>query len=123
MLSSVKLAFYSKNDGLWSNMDNLKKYNEQYQAVSQIVESGAIIISERSDKVFFPRYRVIVPQGDLPLWSRVKAIVNLAPIYYYTDKNSELLSVDQEELDKLNLKLEDRGKIWHNFTLYKVSNQ
>src|SRR3989339_1473939 len=116
MLTSVKLAFYSKNDGLWSNMDNLKNYNEQYKAVSQVVEDGAVIISERSDKVFFPKYRVIVPQGDLPLWSRVKNIINLVPIYYYTDKNSELLSVDQGELDKLNLKLEDQGKIWHNFS-------
>lgn len=123
MLSSVKLAFYSKHDGLWSNLDNLKKYNEQYQAVSQIIDKGSVVISARSDKVFFPEYQVIVPQGDLPLWPRVRNIINLVPVYYYTDKDSQSLAVDQQELDKLNLTLQDMGKIWHNFSLYKIVNK
>ncbi|MFA6307579.1 MAG: hypothetical protein WCS88_02705 [Patescibacteria group bacterium] len=122
MLSSVKLAFYSKNDGLLSNMDTLNDYYSQYKIVDTMIEDNSIIITDRSDKIFFPKYRVIVPQGNLELWSRVKNIVNYAPIYYYSSKSDSEISVDQELINELNLKLEDRGQIWHNFKLYKLVN-
>lgn len=119
ILSSVKLAFYSKHDGLLKNLDNLASYKEQYQALSQQVEEQAVIISSRSDKVFFPEYRVIVYTNGTDIWPRVAKIASVAPIYYYTDQN---ISVDQEILNGLNWTLEDKGQIWHNFKLYKVVN-
>lgn len=120
ILSSLKLAFYSEHDGLFKNVDTLNNYNQQYQLVSNIIEEDAIIITDRSDKIFFPKYRVIVPQGDLELWPRVSKIVNQAAIYYYTNKSEAEISVDQELVNELNLELVDKGQIWHNFKLYKV---
>lgn len=117
ILASVKLAFYSQHDGLLKNLDNLENYNEQYQVVSQKVENEAIIVSSRSDKVFSPKYKVIVYTDSLDIWSRVAKIASLVPIYYYTDQD---INVDQALLNELNWTLEDQGQIWHNFKLYKV---
>jgi len=126
ILSSFKLAFYSKNDGLLQNVETLGDYYFQYHFVSEIIEEDAIIITDRSDKIFFPKYRVIVPQGDLELWPRVKNIVNQTPVYYYTSKTSAELSIDQELANKLDLNIVDMGEIWQkvhfDFKLYRIMN-
>jgi len=117
ILSSIKLAFYSEHDGLLANKDTLNNYYIQYQLISEQVEDNAVIISERSDKIFFPKYRVITYNNNPDLWSRTAKILDKTPIYYYTDQS---IDVDQKTLDKLNLKLENHGQIWHDFSLYKL---
>jgi hypothetical protein len=120
VLSSFKLAFYSKNDGLLKNQETLRNYYIQYQSLSEIVEDNAIIITDRSDKVFFPKYRVITPQGDFELWPRVKNIVNQVPIYYYTAKSNEELLVDLGQANQVKLDLTDSKEIWSNFRLFSI---
>jgi hypothetical protein len=126
VLSSFKLAFYSKHDGLLKNQDTLSDYYFQYIIVANLIEEDAIIITDRSDKIFFPKYRVIVPQGGLELWPRVKNIVDQAPVYYYSAKNESEIAIDQEQANKLNLNIVDMGQIWQkvhfDFKLYKVKN-
>lgn len=120
ILSSLKLAFFSKYDGLFYNLDTLKDYYAQYQIVSDKIEDKAIIITDRSDKIFFPKYRVIVPQGDLELWSRVENIIDQAPIYYYTDKSDQDLSFDLEAANQVKLDLTNPREIWANFRLFSI---
>ncbi|MDD5749555.1 MAG: hypothetical protein PHO91_02085 [Patescibacteria group bacterium] len=119
MLSSLKIAFLSKPDGLVENSRTLQSYSRQFVAVSALIESEAVIISERSDKVFFPAYRVIAPQGDLPLWPRVEKIINQAPIYYYADKSVEQIKFDRQAANQVNLDLEEIAEI-EGFRLYKI---
>ncbi|MFA6467214.1 MAG: hypothetical protein WCV71_05155 [Patescibacteria group bacterium] len=123
ILSSLKLAFFSKHDGLFYNLDTLKDYYTQYQIVSEKIEDKAIIITDRSDKIFFPKYRVIVPQGDLELWPRVKNIIDQAPIYYYTDKSGQDLLFDLEAANQVKLDLTNPSEIWANFRLFEVKNR
>lgn len=119
VVASLKLAFMSDNDGLLDNRHTLINYYEQYEEVSSLVEDNAIIISERSDKVFFPSYRVIAFQGDLPLWPRVNNIIDKVPIYYYSN-SEERFEFDRREANKLNLDLADPSQITDKFILYKV---
>jgi len=120
VVSSLKLAFMSEHDGLLENRKTLNNYYAQYERVSSLVEDDAVIISERSDKVFFPKYRVIAFQGDLPLWERVKNIVDVVPVYYYSNESEEKIQVDRQAANELNLDLAEPSQIWDNFILYKV---
>lgn len=120
MLSSLKLAFLTSPDGLIDNKNTLENYAWQFKTISELIPESSIIITDRADKIFFPVYKAIVPQGDLPLWPRVEKIINTAPIYYYTDKTDEQLQFDRNEADKLNLDLSLRAQIWDNFRLYEI---
>ncbi len=121
MISSIRFSFYSTYDGLFATQETLQEYYYQFKQVKEIVPQDSIIITERSDKLFFPYYKVIAPQGDLPLWSRV---ANLElPIYYYTTKSDTELLIDQNKANQVNLNMEKVGDIWHNFRLYKIINQ
>jgi len=122
VLASLKIAFFSKHDGLWENMDTLNNYYVQYDKVSEVVESDAIIITDRSDKIFFPKYRVIVPQGDFGLWPRVENIIDRAPIYYYTAKSDQEILVDLQAVNQVKLDLTNPKEIWSNFRLFEVKN-
>lgn len=118
-----KIAFYSEHDGLVKNRQTLNNYYNQYHLVSMEVSDDAIIVTDRTDKIFFPKYRVIAPQGDLPLWSRVAEIIVGNNIYYYTDKSNEELVIDQKAANQVNLILTEPKEIWSNFRLFKVINE
>lgn len=120
LVISFKVAFYSEHDGLIENRHTLIGYYDQYQKVKNIVPDDAILITDRTDKLFFPQYRVIVPQGDLPFWERVSAISLDYPIYYFTAKSDDEIAIDQQAANQVNLILTDPSQIWHNFKLYKV---
>jgi len=45
------------------------------------------------------------------------------PIYYYTSKADTQLSLDHQEMYKLNLILTEPQEIWHNFRLFEVKNK
>lgn len=118
---SIRISFYSPNDGLIQNKTVLENYYTQFIKVKQIAVPGSVIISERSDKVFFPYYRVIMPQGDLELWSRVVNLIDQVDVYYYT--NQENIIIDQDLANQVNLEIVQPREIWSNFRLYQVINK
>ena len=117
---SWHLAFYSPNDGLLATKSNLESYRWQYQQVHKIVEDDAIIMTDRSDKVFFPAYRVIVPQGDLPLWSRVSNIIDTQSIYYFSNKSEEEINKIRPEANSNGIAILDPIEFDDGFKLYKI---
>jgi len=123
ILSSLQLAFFATNDGLIANRQNLKNYYAQFAAVKKIVPEQAIIITDREDKIFFPYYRIVVPQNNPLLWPRVAKIVGQAPIYYYTNKADAQLAPDRQEIYKLGLILTEPQEIWHNFRLFEIKSK
>ena len=89
-------------------------YYQQFAAVKDIAPQNSVMITDRSDKIFFPYYKVVVPQGDLPLFERLDNIVVYANIYYFTDKKFE-------DIDLSPLQITEEHIINNNFKLYKVS--
>lgn len=88
IIPSFSLAFNSTNDGLLQNKENLIEYYDQFRQVKEIVPKDSVIISERSDKVFFPYYKTITLEETKDFWNRVDNI-NDRDVYYYTDKEVE----------------------------------
>lgn len=119
---SIYTAFWSKPDGLLQHKYYLAKYSEQFQEVKKIVPANAVIVSEREDKIFFPYYKVVVPQGSLPTWSRLEKIINQTPIYYFTNKSVADLVVEQIYAKASNLELLDPVDISGGFKLYQVKS-
>ena len=119
---SAKLAFYAKHDGLFANQKNLFIYEQQYKSVKNIVPEGAVIFSERSDKIFFPAYNVIVPQGDLPLWSRISHVVDEQQVYYFSDRSKEEILQQNNEASLYGLEISEIVSIDEKFNLYKIIN-
>lgn len=77
-----------------------------YRFISQQapIESEAVIISDRSDKIFWPQWRVATYLGDETVFGRLGASVKTTPIYYYSHNE---LTV--ENLDRLNSQLTPFG--------------
>ncbi len=121
--SSLQLAFFAANDGLIASRQNLQNYYAQFVALKRIAPEQAIIITDREDKIFFPYYRIVVPQNNPLLWPRIAKIAGQAPIYYYTNKADDQLALDRQEIYKLNLILTEPQEIWHNFRLFEIKNK
>lgn len=82
---SLHLAFYAPFDGLLAQKKNIDIYYQQFEQVKKLVPADAIILTIKSDKIFFPEYSVIVPQGDLPLWPRIAKLLTQRPVFYVHD--------------------------------------
>ncbi len=117
---SVYTAFWIKPDGLLEHKYYLHLYFEQFKEVKSIAPEQAIIISEREDKVFFPYYRVVVPQGNLPTWSRLEKVINQVPVYYFTNKSTVDLAVEQIYAKASNLEITSPVEISGGFKLYEI---
>ena len=98
IIPSFSLAFLPNNDGLFQNEKNLREYYEQFKEVKDIVPPDSVIITERSDKIFFPYYKVIVFEDNDTFWQRVDKI-NEREVYYYTEKDK----IDFTYLDIVNI--------------------
>ncbi|MDQ5971017.1 MAG: hypothetical protein QG603_794 [Patescibacteria group bacterium] len=121
IIFSVNQVVFTKNDGLLAHAQYVQDYYREWQAIKKIAPAGSIIISERSDKYLYPYYRVVVPQGDLALWPRIKDIYGSVDIYYYTSEKSEQLRQVEILMSKYKLQLSEPRTINDNFILYKVS--
>ncbi len=84
------------------------------------VDTNAIIITERSDKIFFPSRRVIIWKRGEALDDSFKKLSEFAPLYYYniafTDEEFRIMN---QELSKSDLQLE-LVKVFGNEALYKI---
>jgi hypothetical protein len=120
IIFSFKVAFLAKNDGLIATKQTLDGYYEQYQKVAELAPPMSVMITERSDKIFFPKYKVIVPQGDLELWSRVAELTLDNQIYYYTDKSDTQIASENSIANESNLEITDKKNIEGNFNLYRI---
>lgn len=119
-ISSFKTAFLSHNDGLLATRDSLFGYYQQFAKVQEIAPQNSVIISERSDKVFWPYYKVVVPQGDLPLFSRIATFIDKTPVYYYTDLSDRDLTEVKTKAESTGLYFGEPSIINNNFKLYKI---
>jgi hypothetical protein len=121
ILFSARQVIFTKNDGLLDHGQYVKKYHQEWQAIKKIAPAGSVIISERSDKYLYPYYRVVVPQGDLAVWPRIKNILGSVDIYYYSSEKPEQLRQVEILMSNYKLQLSEPFIISDNFTLYKVS--
>ncbi|MCB9802593.1 glycosyltransferase family 39 protein [Candidatus Nomurabacteria bacterium] len=117
---SLRLAFFAPNDGLLKNKENIDLYYQQFAKVKQIIPADAVIITERSDKIFFPEFKVVVPQGDLPLWPRIASLMEEREVFYFSDLSEQRILELNFQAKLFGLELVEMSKIDQNFKLFIV---
>lgn len=117
---SLHLAFYAPFDGLLAQKKNIDIYYQQFQQVKNLVPADAIILTIKSDKIFFPEYSVIVPQGDLPLWSRIAKLLTQRPVFYVHDLAETDLLKEKEAASQAGIEWVFVSELANNFKLEEL---
>lgn len=117
---SLRLAFFAPNDGLLKTKDNILVYYQQFQAVKNIVPASSVLLTDRSDKIFFPYFAVIVPQGDLPLWSRIAKLRTAREVFYFSDKSEAEIAAMNKEAINFDLELVQMTQVDEKFKLFII---
>jgi|SRR3989344_5909416 len=117
---SIRGAFLVGPDGLLDTRQALLGYYQQFAVVREIAPPSSLILTNREDKIFFPYYKVVVPQGSLALWPRLASLVDRVPLYFYTNKSDEEIALDQQAAQQVNLELVEPVSIWEDFRLFKI---
>ncbi|HQA63827.1 MAG TPA: hypothetical protein PK085_01820 [bacterium] len=87
-LSSVWLA---GPESLAAIRTTVKNYHQINKQVRSLTETEAVIVSSYSDKIFFPKRRVIFYWQDPAYWENIRLIAQAAPVYFYSiDSGAEL---------------------------------
>jgi hypothetical protein len=114
-------AVKPEKDGLAANVAYLNDYYSRLQKVSSKIESDSVIVVDRMDKVFWPKYQVAVFLRDFKIFEDLKKIVDSRPIYYFSDmKDAEMELINQEKIKSLNLRFELIEKIDDEYRLFRL---
>jgi len=114
------LVFAETDESIFAVKKNLEKYAEIRKKVLHITPENAIIITDRSDKIFFPKRKVVVFLGNYAIFDLTKKIIDSRPIYYYTHYPPADMNYLNEKKIKQNLNFVLKEKI-NDFYLYKLT--
>lgn len=117
---SLHLAFYAPFDGLLAQKKNINIYYQQFEQVKNLVPADAIILTIKSDKIFFPTYQVIVPQGDLPLWPRIATLLTQRPVFYVHDLSEIDIAKQKGLASQAGIELHFVSELANNFKLEEL---
>lgn len=124
ILFSANLVYRTPGDGFIAQHQTIARYYEQAKLVQSIVPADAIIIVDRADKLFFPKYRVIVFNGDASIFPRLKNLATNLPLYYFTDSpDTNIQTINQTNLLHLKMTLTQPRKIDDQFRLFKLQRE
>lgn len=93
---NVRIVFLSGQDALVNVISILQQSTLIRDRVFQIVPENGVIMTDRSDKIFFPGRRVMVPLRSEQTYASIPKLAERVPLYYYG------VSLPQKDLDFLN---------------------
>ncbi len=118
---SLNLVYFAGNDNLIKIKNNIRTYNEINQEIIDLTEDNAVIISQRSDKIFFPERKVMgrfVYYNDFDHWWE---LVNAGvPLYYYAYEGNDFVDELDYDLFDFGLQLFYVADLTDRETLYKI---
>jgi len=118
---SLNAVCLAANDGLLNIKQNITDYNQINQQVTRLTEANAVIISQRSDKIFFPERKVIVynnnPEEMDGWFNLIQAGI---PLYYYAYEGDNYLNQLYYDLAVYDLSLAELEVITPTESLIKV---
>jgi len=117
---SINAVYLAGNDNLFKIKQYIKNYSEFNKKVVGLTENEAVIISQRSDKIFFPERKVIGKwdTGDFEtLFNLLDAGV---PLYYFATESVDYLDELNSNLFEYDLELTTETQIQGDNYLYKI---
>ena len=118
---SFQSVFFTRGDGLTDIATTLHGYAIVKTDVMTDTPSDAIIVVDRSDKVFFPERRVITPLRNGATYDALGALAGHAPLFYYgiTLTPIDFEHENRDELASRGLVLKSTA-IYGNESLYQL---
>lgn len=129
MLTYVFIFIYFSYSIVWTNTEEslasvhtqIQNYYLKRDRVSERIQDSSFIVTEKSDKIFFPKYKIIMNILDE---NSLNAIYNIQeddyPIYYYSHWDAGDIEKVNNALGMKGLELWDKTKIYENEYLYSV---
>lgn len=118
---SFNLVYFNQN-GLIKEKNDLNKYYFQYFQTANLMEDNAIIITDRTDKLFFPKYQVVVFRNDYSIFPELRKIIDKYPIYYLSEMDDAInQKMNSEKLKPLALQFINPVTIDGEYRLFTLS--
>lgn len=120
---SAWTVYFRSPEALVPMHASLVRYEQIKLAVLKEVEPGGVIITERSDKIFFPDRRVMIGLRAAATLDELPRLIVAVKIYYYG------ITIDEKELPAINQELHARHlqlgrvKSFGNETLYSITKE
>lgn len=120
IMFSINALFISGEDNLVKTKQYLDDYKTINRQVVEATEVNAVIISQRSDKIFFPERKVIGRWGadDIEYWGYITD--SEIPVYYYAYESEEFINRLNDNLYNWGLELTAKKQITDKDSLYKI---
>lgn len=119
---SVRLVYFSKDDGLVDASKTLQRSVEIKTQVFSQTEPDSVIIVDHADKLFFPDRRVLQPLRSERTYQLMPRIIEQVPLYYYgiTFPQKDVIYLNTEKLKGLGLRI-DLIETFDEESLYKIT--
>lgn len=98
---NIRVTFFDGQDALFAVRQKLTEAVVIRSDVLSHTENDAVIIVDRSDKLFFPHRRVLYPLRSDETYALMPRLIEFVPLYYY---GITLPEVDVEYLNQQRLK-------------------
>ena len=118
---SFDLVWLNSEESLLAVQKSINGYYMKRDLVSSIISDDSMIVTEKSDKIFFPKYKIISePNNEKVIQNVKKMISDGIPIYYYTFLGDNDINVYNSYLDSFGMKLNNKIRIFGNENLYSM---
>ncbi len=114
---SLNAVCFASEESLASVAKTVKSYQQINQTVRGLTEEGAVIISSYSDKLFFPKRKVIFYWREERFLQNIALIAKEAPVYFYDIDSGREIKFAEENSD---LRFELVKQINEREGLYKL---
>jgi len=107
-ISSFSLVFFHPQDGIIPMHLKLSKYELIRAEILSSTEPESVIITDRSDKIFFPHRRIRYPLRDENTYAIMPKIIEYVPLYYFgiTFPSTDFEYLNQVKLKSMDLQIE-----------------
>lgn len=117
-------AVFVAPEGILSVRQATGQYRATAEQAAVVLESSAIVVSDRSDKVFWPTWGVATLNGNWSVFEQLTPVVDTVPVYYYshntlTDDNRRILA---NHLATANLAIESVQTLAGGDQLYRLNS-
>lgn len=118
---TYNLLFISGYDNLVKIKATLNSYSQINKKITSLTEDNSVIISARSDKIFFPQRKVIGKWQDEEVVLWLDLLAQNIPLYYYAYEGADYIYNWNDSLGYDNgLVMLEKEKITDKETLYQI---
>jgi hypothetical protein len=125
--TAVYQTYLEDNEGLSAVNANVERYYRVEQRVEKILPADAVLITDRADKIFWPKKKVISYLGNDEVFPGVKGLIaEGATVYYYlhTELSGDIMErLNSKVLPALGLEIVVEKKFEEGDYLYEVKEK